>query len=92
MDYVRQARLKMLGRMRAVSLADNPDLAASLIDTAYGAKIERGFVIDVEAFDWNCPQHITPRYTQGEVAEMIAPLQQRIAELEAMTMGAREDG
>lgn len=84
MDYVRRARLKMLGRMRAVDLLDSPELAASLIDEAYGAKIERGFVIDVEAFDWNCPQHITPRYTQAEVAEMIAPLQQRIAKLETI--------
>ena len=84
MDYVRRARLKMLGRMRAVDLLDSPELAASLIDEAYEAKIERGFVIDVEAFDWNCPQHITPRYTQAEVAEMITPLQQRIAELETV--------
>ncbi len=85
MDYVRRARLKMLGRMRAVALVDNPDLAASLTDEAYGAKVERGFVIDVEAFDWNCPQHITPRYTQGDIAEIVAPLQQRIAELEAIS-------
>ena len=84
MDYVRRARLKMLGRMRAVALADNPALAASLIDEAYGAKIERGFVIDVEAFDWNCPQHITPRYTQGDIADIVAPMQERIAELEAL--------
>ena len=84
MDYVRRARLKMLGRMRAVALADSPELAASLIDEAYGAKIERGFVIDVEAFDWNCPQHITPRYTQSDIAEVVAPLQQRITELEAI--------
>lgn len=90
MDYVRRARLKMLGRMRAVALADNPDLAASLIDEAYGAKIERGFVIDVEAFDWNCPQHITPRYTRGEIAEVVAPLRRRIAELEAKTDGVGE--
>jgi uncharacterized protein len=83
-DYVRRARLKMLGRMRAVTLADSPELAASLMDEAYGAVVERGFVIDVEAFDWNCPQHITPRYTQGDIAEIVAPLQQRIAELEAI--------
>ncbi len=92
MDYVRRARLKMLGRMRAVDLADRPDLAASLIDEAYSAKIERGFVIDIEAFDWNCPQHITPRYTQADIAEIVTPLQQRIAALEAMcsTMGDRK--
>ena len=83
MDYGRCARLKLLGRMRAVSLGDAPELAAALVDEAYGAKVERGFVIDVEAYDWNCPQHITPRYTQSDVAKIIAPLQRRIAELEA---------
>jgi uncharacterized protein len=92
MDYVRRARLKMLGRMRAVALADSPDLAASLTDEAYGAKVERGFVIDVEAFDWNCPQHITPRYTQGDIAEIVAPLQQRIAELEAINAKVAGEG
>jgi uncharacterized protein len=83
MDYVRRARLKLLGRMRAVSLEDEPDLAAALVDEAYGAKVERGFIVDVEAHDWNCPQHITPRYTQSDIAEIVAPLQRRIAELEA---------
>ena len=90
MDYVRRARLKLLGRMRAVSLKDAPELAATLIDETYGANIERGFVIDVEAYDWNCPQHITPRYTQSEIAEIVAPLQRRIAELEAAAAAQRE--
>ena len=90
MDYVRRARLKMLGRMRAVELADSSELAANLMDEAYGAKIERGFVIDIEAFDWNCPQHITPRYTQSDITEIVAPLQQRIAELEALTKSGGE--
>lgn len=90
MDYVRRARLKMLGRMRSVALAGVPELTAALIDDAYGAKVERGFVIDVEAFDWNCPQHITPRYTQADVADMVAPLQQRIAELDAMLSASGE--
>jgi hypothetical protein len=83
MNYVRRARLKLLGRMRSVPLIDAPELAAALIDEAYGAKVERGFVIDIEAFDWNCPQHITPRYTQSDIAEIVAPLQRRITELEA---------
>ena len=46
-------------------------------------KVERGILIDVAAFDWNCPQHITPRYTESEIAAAIAPLQARIGELEA---------
>jgi uncharacterized protein len=92
MDYKRRARLKMLGRMHAVALVDDRVLAAALIDDAYDATVERGFVIDVEAFDWNCPQYITPRYTLGDIAEIIAPLQQRIAELEAQQANVPGDG
>lgn len=91
MDYVRRARLKMAGRMRSISLQDAPVLAAALIDEPYGAKVERGFIIDVEAYDWNCPQHITPRYTEGDIAEIIAPLQQRIAELEAAASASGDE-
>jgi len=83
MDYPRRARLKILGRARAVDLAQASDLASALIDPGYGAKVERGIVIDVEAFDWNCPQHITPRFTLAEIEPSIAALKARIAELEA---------
>jgi hypothetical protein len=44
--------------------------------------VERIMLIEVEAFDWNCPQHITPRYTETEVADRMAPLEARIEELE----------
>jgi uncharacterized protein len=83
MDYARRARLKLLGRARTVDLADVPDLAAALIDQDYNAKVERGLIIDVEAFDWNCPQHITPRFTLAEIEPSVAALKARIAELEA---------
>ncbi len=83
MDYPSRTRLKLLGRVRPVNLDEAPDLQAVLTDPAYGAKIERGFIVDVEAFDWNCPQHITPRFTQREIAPEIAALTARIAELEA---------
>ena len=82
MDYPRRARLKLLGRARIVDLADATDLAASLVDTEYGAKIERGIVIELEALDWNCPQHIAPRFTLAEIEPKIAALKSRIAELE----------
>lgn len=71
MDYVRRARLKVLGRLRPVDLAAEPDLSAMLIDEPYGATVERGLVIEVEAYDWNCPQHITPRYTQSEIEAIL---------------------
>ena len=82
MDYVNRARLKLIGRMRAVSLADAPELQVALVDEDYGAVVERGLVIDVEAFDWNCPQHITPRYTLAELEPALDTLKRRIAELE----------
>ena len=83
MDYPARARLKLLGRARIVDLAATPDLRAALADEGYRATIERGILIDVEAFDWNCPQHITPRYTMAEIEPIIAALKARIAELEA---------
>ena len=83
MDYPRRARLKLLGHVKAVALDDAPDLALTLKDPAYKAKVERALVIRVEAFDWNCPQHITPRYTLAEIAPSVEALKMRIAELEA---------
>jgi hypothetical protein len=49
----------------------------------YRARVERGILVRVAAFDWNCPQHITPRYTRSEVEELVGGLTERIAELEA---------
>jgi len=70
MDYPNRRRLKLLGRMALVGL-DKPSIIAALQDDSYDAKVEKGMVIRVEAFDWNCPQHITPRYTQAEVEGLL---------------------
>jgi hypothetical protein len=83
MDYPRQARLKLLARVRTVDLAARPDLAAALVDKGHRATVERGLLFEIEAFDWNCSQHITPRYTVEEVASGVQQLRRRIAELEA---------
>ncbi|WP_428351457.1 pyridoxamine 5'-phosphate oxidase family protein [Lichenifustis flavocetrariae] len=72
MDYKNRRRLKIFGRMRASQLSDNPKLAERLKVPGYPAIIERAFLITVEAFDWNCPQHITPRYTEAEIAHIFA--------------------
>lgn len=88
MDYPGQQRLKVLGRARIVTRSENPAVLEALNMPAYGAIVERGIVIDIEAFDWNCPQHITPRFTAQEVAAAVAPLQARINELEAQLNGA----
>ncbi len=82
MDYVNRTRLKLLGHARVVG-SDETELLQRLTVPGYRARVERGLVITVAAFDWNCPQHITPRFTQEQVMTMVQPLQDRIAELEA---------
>jgi hypothetical protein len=63
--------------------ADDPALLARLEMPAYRAQVERAIVLTVEAYDWNCPRHITPRFTAEEVQDrLVAPLQARVAELE----------
>lgn len=81
MDYPNRARLKILGRARIVDANDKETLRR-LSMPEYRAQVERGILISIEAFDWNCPQHITPRFTLAEIEEGTAPLRQRIAELE----------
>jgi len=82
MDYPQRQRLKVLGRMRSYDASLRPDLAQRLGVGGYRARIERFILITVEAFDWNCPQHITPRFTLAELEKLMAPLNARIAELE----------
>lgn len=66
MDYPHRQRLKILARASVVDARDDPELIGKLIVPDYKAKIERAIVFDIEGFDWNCPQHITPRFTQDE--------------------------
>src|SRR4051812_47506236 len=72
MDYANQRRLKILGHMRLADVQNDPALRAQLAVAGYRAVIERAFLIKVEAFDWNCPQHITPRFTEDEIARAFA--------------------
>jgi hypothetical protein len=84
MDYRHRQRLKLLGRIRFedASRADPEILKAAQLPS-YRGRVERVAVIEVEAFDWNCPQHITPRFTEAEVRAAVQPLHDRVAELEA---------
>jgi uncharacterized protein len=82
MDYPHRQRLKIYVHVEVVSLDERPDLAEKLAIPGYKAKMERILVFHLEAFDWNCPQHITPRFTESEVAEAVAPMRQRIEALE----------
>ena len=81
MDYANQRRLKILGRVRMVDAGEDATLMARLEMPHYQARVERAIVITVEGYDWNCPQHITPRFTKAEIDEGIAPLHEEIARL-----------
>jgi predicted pyridoxine 5'-phosphate oxidase superfamily flavin-nucleotide-binding protein len=83
MDYPRRQRLKLLGRIRFEDASRvDPDMLTAVQLPNYRGSVERVVVIEVEAFDWNCPQHITPRFTEAEVRSAVQPLHDRIAELE----------
>jgi predicted pyridoxine 5'-phosphate oxidase superfamily flavin-nucleotide-binding protein len=86
MDYPNRRRLKIIGHAH---VSEDPAIIAALMPLGYAAEPERGFLIDVVGFDWNCPQHITPRFTEAEVGqatqhliEEIAALRARIARME----------
>ena len=77
-DYPQQARLKILGRVDVLE----GEQAAAWIERVqmpgYKAVIERVFVIHVEAYDWNCPQHITPRYTAEEIRDAVREVEEKL--------------
>jgi uncharacterized protein len=89
MDYPRRTRLKLLGHARVLDARVHPELVNQLVPEPLRRKVERLFLIQVIAYDWNCPQYITPRFTAAEVEKRVAPLKARIAELEAQ-LAARD--
>src|SRR5271170_4712438 len=84
MDYPHQTRLKVLGR---IEVHENDAEAAAFLKsfppTDRSDVVERVILIHVQAFDWNCPQHITPRFTAEELEQSLAPVRERLAQLEA---------
>ena len=80
-DYPQQARLKILGRAEIIDGEQAAEWIARVRDPNEKTAIERVFVIHVEAFDWNCPQHITPRYTSDEIQAALATVEQELQEL-----------
>lgn len=66
MDYPGRTRLKIIGHARVLKPGENPAIEAQLIPDP-GTRVERIFLLDVVGFDWNCSQHITPRYTREEL-------------------------
>lgn len=83
MDYANRRRLKLWGTTRIVHEEDSPELIGRLTVPEYKARVERGIVITIEAIEWNCPQHITPRYTEAEVDHALKPLLEENRRLQA---------
>jgi uncharacterized protein len=83
MDYPHRARLKIYAHVETLALDDEPDLTRLVTVPGYRAKLERVFRLRLETFDWNCQQHIIPRFTEQEVVEAIRPLRDRLAQLES---------
>ena len=70
-------------QVETLTLDADPALTALVTVPDYKAKLERIFRLRLKAFDWNCPQHITPRFTEQEINEAVRPLRDRLAQLEA---------
>jgi len=87
-DYPARQRLKILGYMTSVEIGERPELRAQVEVAGYGARIEHAIQVRVEAFDWNCPQHITPRFTAEQVENVTAPLRRQIADLQQRLMSS----
>jgi uncharacterized protein len=83
MDYAARTRLKIYTHVETIPLEVDPDLADLVQMPGYRAKPERMLKFRLVAFDWNCPQHITRRFTEAEIAVAVRPLQERLAALEA---------
>jgi predicted pyridoxine 5'-phosphate oxidase superfamily flavin-nucleotide-binding protein len=81
-DYPRQARLKIVGHVRIGEGTEAKEWIERVRDPDYEAVVERVFVIQVEAFDWNCQQHITPRFTEEQITGALAPIEERMRTLE----------
>jgi uncharacterized protein len=83
--------LKLLGRVEIFEGEQAKDWINKVRDSDYKAVIERVYVIRIEAFDWNCQQHIIPRYTVEEIREALAPAEKRMQELEEENEKLREE-
>ena len=89
MDYPHRRRLKIYAHVEARDLGADPELAAKLTPPDYRAKVERGLIIHLVAFDWNCPQHIVPRFSEAELAPALAPIRARLEALEEENQALR---
>ena len=89
MDYPNRYRVKIWGRARVVE--DDAELLKLLSGAGDGPVAERAIVFEVTAWDRNCPQYITPRYSEAELGEVTGPLTKRIAQLETELAAIKGD-
>jgi uncharacterized protein len=81
LDQAAKARLKIYAEAELLEIGDNPALYQSLYLEAYKFKGEGIITFNIKAYDWNCPQHITPRYTMEEIQEEFAAQDEEIRKL-----------
>jgi len=89
MDYVQRTRLKVYAHVERLTLDADQSLTDLVSDQTYRGRAERIFKLRLEAYDWNCPQHIIPRYTEQQVEQAVAPLRQKLQQLEAENAALR---
>jgi uncharacterized protein len=82
LDYPRRLRLKILGHTEIFEGDKTKQWLEKVRDPEYKATTERVYVIRVKAFDWNCSQHIIPRFTEKEIREVLGPVEKHVHELE----------
>lgn len=88
MDYPNRRRLKIFARMEVKEL--DGELAEKVLLPGYKARLERIIVLHLQAFDWNCPQHITPRFSEAELKLALDPMLRNLEQLEVENKLLRE--
>jgi uncharacterized protein len=89
LDHARRARLKIYARVAVRDLAADPATAEALALPGYRARAERALILSVEAFDWNCAQHIMPRLSETEMLAALEPVRRHVTALEAENAALR---
>ncbi|WP_110054617.1 pyridoxamine 5'-phosphate oxidase family protein [Chitinophaga sp. S165] len=90
-SYPQRARLKIYAEAEIVELDENPELYQLLKPADYKFKPERMMIFKIKAYDWNCQQHITPRFSVPEIEELVAPQKRYIISLEEEVKRLKEE-
>jgi hypothetical protein len=83
MDYPNRRRLKIFARIQIQESTQSGEVLRLVAMSEYRAKVERALIFKLEAFDWNCPRHITRRFSEAELISLVAPYREHIQQLEA---------